>query len=168
MNGATPVPDKLIFCGLLLALSVIVTWPLREPAAVGVKVMLITQLPLAATEAPQVLVCAKSPLTTMLATLSATLELLESVTVLTALVLPMATLPNDRELFERLARWACAAGTPNIINRKAAANTRTRTHGKCFALIYTSRITRQRPGGSSGLEQEVRLEETARGGVNLR
>ena len=55
---ATPVPVRLAVCGLPVALSVTVTVPVREPAAVGVKVTLIEQLPPAATEAPQVLVWA--------------------------------------------------------------------------------------------------------------
>jgi hypothetical protein len=104
LAGATPVPLSEIIWGLLAALSVMVTWPLREPSAVGVNVRLIVQLLLAGTELPQVLFCAKSPLTTMLLTLKATDEPLLSVTDLTALVLPTATLPNARELLEREAR----------------------------------------------------------------
>ena len=43
-------------------MSVTVTLPFLGPVAVGVNVTLIVQLPPAATEVPQVLVCAKSPL----------------------------------------------------------------------------------------------------------
>ena len=49
-------------CGLEASLSVIVTDPVRTPAALGVKVMVIRQVELAARVLPQVLFCAKSPL----------------------------------------------------------------------------------------------------------
>ncbi len=51
--GAVPVPARLTICGLLLALSVMVTVPVRVPVAVGVNVTLIAQLAPAATELPQ-------------------------------------------------------------------------------------------------------------------
>ena len=97
------MPLSVIFCGLLFALSLMVTVPVRDPAAVGVNVMEIVQLPRAATELPHVLVWAKSPVTVMLPTLKATDEPLLTVTDFGALVLPTATLPNERELLERLA-----------------------------------------------------------------
>jgi len=62
MTGAVPVPVSETLCGLFEALSVMVSVPVREPLAVGVKVTLTVQLELAATLAPQLLVCAKSPL----------------------------------------------------------------------------------------------------------
>ena len=49
-------------CGLPLALSVIVTAPLRAPLAVGVNVTLMVQFAFCATVEPQLLVWAKSPL----------------------------------------------------------------------------------------------------------
>lgn len=55
--GATPVPVRGTVCGLLLALSVMVSVPATVPAAAGVKVTLIVQLPPLATEVPQLLVC---------------------------------------------------------------------------------------------------------------
>jgi hypothetical protein len=100
---ATPVPLSVIFCGLVFALSVIVTIPVRDPAAVGVNVIEIVQLPRAATELPQVLVWAKSPVMVMLPTLKTTDEPLLTVTDFAALVIPTATVPNERELLERLA-----------------------------------------------------------------
>ena len=57
-----PVPVTLAVCGLLLALSVTVNVALRVPTAVGVNVTSIEQLAPAARLAPQLLVCAKSPL----------------------------------------------------------------------------------------------------------
>jgi hypothetical protein len=41
--GGAPVPLREIICGLLMALSVIVSAPLRGPVAVGVKVTKRTQ-----------------------------------------------------------------------------------------------------------------------------
>src|SRR5438552_1905593 len=75
-----PVFRSLTVCGLSLALSVMVIVPVRVPVAVGVKVTLMLQLAPAATDVPQVLVCMKSPLATMLVTLSATVPVLVSVT----------------------------------------------------------------------------------------
>ena len=54
--AAVPVPVRLTVCGLPLALSVIVIVPFCAPVAVGVNVTLTVHCPLAATEAPQVLV----------------------------------------------------------------------------------------------------------------
>ena len=63
-----------------LALSVMVTTPVRVPVAVGLKVMLRVQLALAATLEPQVLVWEKSPLAVMLVMLRVALPVLLSVT----------------------------------------------------------------------------------------
>ncbi len=57
-TGAVPVPVRLMVCGLPAALSVMLTEAVRVPVAVGVKVTLMVQLAPAATEVPQVLVCA--------------------------------------------------------------------------------------------------------------
>ena len=54
----TPVPDKAAFCGLLLALSVIVSVPVRLPVPVGVKITLIVHFVPAARETPHVVVSA--------------------------------------------------------------------------------------------------------------
>jgi len=62
--GTTPVPLRLAVCGLEAPLSVMDTIPERAPAAVGVKVTLIVQMPDTANVAGltgQLLVCAKSP-----------------------------------------------------------------------------------------------------------
>ena len=55
-TGAVPVPERLTVCGLPLALSVMLTEAVRLPLAEGVKVTLMVQWALAATELPQVLV----------------------------------------------------------------------------------------------------------------
>ena len=63
---AVPVPDRLALCVVGLALSVKVSEPVREPVAAGAKVTLMVHDVLAARLAPQLLVCAKSPLAVML------------------------------------------------------------------------------------------------------
>ena len=56
--GAVPAPERVMVCGLLPASSEMVIAPVNGPTVVGVNVTLIVQLPPAATELPQVLVCA--------------------------------------------------------------------------------------------------------------
>jgi hypothetical protein len=60
-GGKTPVPDKLIDCGLPLPEDVIATAPVRVPAAVGVNVTVIVQVLFCASVAVQSLVWLKSP-----------------------------------------------------------------------------------------------------------
>ena len=79
-TGAVPVPVRLTVWVAGLALSVIVTAPVRVPAAVGLKVTLSVQLALAARLAPQVLVWEKSPLAVMLVMLRVALPVFLSVT----------------------------------------------------------------------------------------
>ena len=84
-----PVPVRLTVWVLPvkpLLLSVTVRVEEREPPSVGVNVTLIVQEPPAATLLSQLLVCAKSPLVVMPATLSAALPVLDSVTVCELLV----------------------------------------------------------------------------------
>lgn len=57
----TPVPVRVMICGLPLALSLIVRVAERLPAEAGVKVTEIVQFVPAATDAPHVLLVAKSP-----------------------------------------------------------------------------------------------------------
>jgi hypothetical protein len=62
--GPTPVPVRVavwVVPVTLLLLSVTVSTPLRVPDADGVKVMVMVQLLVAATEPPQLFDCAKSP-----------------------------------------------------------------------------------------------------------
>ena len=88
--GGTPVPVKLIDCGLPAALSVMLMEAFLVPVAVVVNVTLIGQFAPAATLVPQVLVWAKSagfaPPRAMPEMLSAALPLLVRVTVCAALV----------------------------------------------------------------------------------
>ena len=98
----TPVPDTPAVWGLLLALSVTVNVALRAPVAVGVKVTLIVQVPLAAKVEGlmgQLLVCPKSPgfvpVKAMLVILSAVLLGFERVTALAALGVPTFWFPKS-------------------------------------------------------------------------
>jgi hypothetical protein len=65
------VPLRATVWGLFAALSLIVIDPDRAPGAVGVKVTVTVQLLPAASELPQVFVCEKSPVATMLESVSA-------------------------------------------------------------------------------------------------
>ena len=75
-----PDPDRLTAWGLPVALSAIVSVPVRVPDIVGANVTLIVQCAPARTEAPQVLVWAKSPLAPMLVTLNVALPVFDRVT----------------------------------------------------------------------------------------
>jgi hypothetical protein len=108
-EAAAPVPVRLTDCGLPEALSVMLRVPVRVPDAVGVNVTLMVQLAPAATELPQVLVWAKSPLAEMLVRLSEALPVLESVTDCAALVVPTVWLAKVSEEAERLTTGAEAA-----------------------------------------------------------
>ncbi len=73
-----------------------VSVPVREPPAVGVNASATEQLEPAASEAPHVFVCAKSPLAEMLEMESAAFPVFVNVTVCVALVVPTYWLPNVR------------------------------------------------------------------------
>jgi len=68
--NAEPTPRKETVCGLLLALSTTVRVPVTLPAAVGVKVTLTTQVPVAGTVAGHV-EAANGPVVVTLVTLKA-------------------------------------------------------------------------------------------------
>jgi hypothetical protein len=85
----TPVPVKLTICGLVDALSVMVSVPVSKPVAVGEKVTLMVQELLAATLPPQLLVAPKLALGLMLVMVSAPLPVLLKVTGCDPLVVPM-------------------------------------------------------------------------------
>lgn len=100
-------------CGLPAALSVMVTAPVRVPVAVGVNVTLMVQLPLlAATELPQLLLCAKSPLfapvTPMFVMLNVAFPVFVSVTDCDPLVVFSVWLANVRFGLETVTTGAGA------------------------------------------------------------
>jgi len=81
--GAIPVPERVTVWGLPVALSVTVIVPGWLPAAVGVKVTLIVQVPFTARVdglAGQLLVCAYCALAAMLVMLNTAVPELVSVT----------------------------------------------------------------------------------------
>src|SRR5689334_2313712 len=90
-----PLPVSAITVGLLLALPVSVTLPVRVPAEVGLKVTVtVHEAPTAIDE--QLLVCAKSPPAVTLETVAAVVPVLLTVTVCAALVEPTMAPANER------------------------------------------------------------------------
>jgi hypothetical protein len=117
-----PVPLRAMDCGLPEALSVMVTEPVRVPAAVGVKVTLMLQLPvLAAKELPQLLLCAKlvlfAPVTPMFVMLNAALPVFMSVTDCDPLVVFNAWLAKITLELERLTAGAGVPPLPPVPRR---------------------------------------------------
>src|SRR5712664_2660950 len=104
-----PIPVRLTDCGLPEALSVMLRLPVRVPDAVGVNETLMVELAPAATELPQGLVWAKSPLAETLVRFSEALPVFESVTACAALVVPRGWLAKVSEEAERLTTGAEAA-----------------------------------------------------------
>src|SRR5436309_543626 len=86
VGAAVPAPESVTLCGLPAALSVMVTAPVRGPVAVGVNVRVMAQFAPAARDAPQVLVCAKSPVAAMPVMVRAALTVFASATLFGALV----------------------------------------------------------------------------------
>jgi hypothetical protein len=105
--AAVPVPLKATVCGLAPPLSEMPRVAFRVPVAVGLKVTVMVQLAVAATELPQLLVCVKSdalvPLTEMLVIFSDVVPLVFVInTVCGAPDVLTGTLPKLKELAERL------------------------------------------------------------------
>jgi len=94
IGAVTPAPMSTIVCGLLGALSAKVTEPTTLAAVVGVKVMLMRQIPWAAIGEVHVLVVVKPLLGVMEVKLSGAVPVLVTVTVCAALDVPRATLPK--------------------------------------------------------------------------
>jgi hypothetical protein len=91
-----PLPDNDAVCGLLLAVSEIVSAPFCVFVTVGVNVVLMVHLPLVASVVLHVWVWAKFPVVTMLEIVTAVLRLLVSVKTTGKLVVPKVTLPKPR------------------------------------------------------------------------
>jgi hypothetical protein len=91
-----PVPVSVTVCGLIVALLVMVSEPVLVPMAVGVKVTLKEQAPLAAIgeQDTHVSLSAKSPEATTPVTISPAAPTLVRVAVCGALVAPTAWLAN--------------------------------------------------------------------------
>jgi hypothetical protein len=124
VTALMPVPTRAMVCGLLLALSVMVTAPLYAPVAVGLKVTEMVHLAPAETELPQVLVSMKFALATMLVIDSATLPVLVNVTFLMAPVDPFTTLPKLRVVGESATVCPCTVMVSRASNSPEKANPR--------------------------------------------
>ena len=110
-----PPPVSCTAWGLVGAESVIVRAPVRVPVVVGVKItLMVHDPPFAATVVPQLLVSLKSPVATMLVIVKTEVPGFESVTVCTALLVPIAWLANERVVGERLA-----IGAPSPVPSRA-------------------------------------------------
>src|ERR1700680_3701022 len=103
-----------MFCGLSVALSVMLIPPARGPPAVGVNVTLKLQPAPGANDAgsvPQVLVAAKSPalapVSEMPVMFSVALPVFVSVLDIEPLVVPWFWLPNERLVAESVTTGAC-------------------------------------------------------------
>ena len=92
--------------GLIAQVEMIVSEPVRLPSAVGLNVTLIVQLAPAATEPPQVLVSAKSPLDDMVLIASGAVPVLLRVTACAALVVLISWLPKLRPDGDKLTTGA--------------------------------------------------------------
>lgn len=92
-------------------MSVIVTAPFRTPAAVGTKVMVIEQLPAAATLVPQVFVCVKSPEAETLVMFRAAFPVFVRVTVCEAAT-PTSWLPKITFVLDKLTAGPGGAPVP--------------------------------------------------------
>jgi hypothetical protein len=88
--GPTPVPVSVTLCGLLLALSLMLSAPLMLPGACGLNVTLNVQLAPAFSELPQLLVCWKFLSIVTVRMFSVAVPVLESVTLFAALLDPTA------------------------------------------------------------------------------
>jgi hypothetical protein len=99
-----PVPESVTDWGLLAAVSVMISFPVRVPTAMGVKVTEIVQLELAASFCGvmgQLLVCAKSPVTETEAMVSGTDWRFFSVTSLAPLVVFTIWLEKESEVADK-------------------------------------------------------------------
>jgi hypothetical protein len=112
---AVPVPFSVIDCGEAAASSVSESTAVKPATDAGVNVTEIAHLALTASDAPQVLVCAKSvgfvPAIFMLLMVSAALPVLVSVTVCAALVEPTAAVNVSGPVVLRETTGAGAAVT---------------------------------------------------------
>src|SRR5215472_13335393 len=117
--GACPFPARVAEGTALLKSPDTVMLPVRVPRAVGVKVTLITQLVPGASEAPQVLVWANSPVAWMPLKVMGILPVLVSVSVCAALVVPTTWLPNVRDVGESVP--ALVVAVPEMLTDDGVA-----------------------------------------------
>ena len=97
------MPDRATVSGLPVALLATVRLPVAAPPAVGVNVTLTVQDAPAASEDPQVFVCANGAPAETDDRLAVAVPVLVTVTVWAALADPTAWLPNDRDAGEAVS-----------------------------------------------------------------
>ena len=135
VTGADPVPLNCVVCGELGALSLIVSVPVREPRAEGVKVTEIAQVapdPNVPGDNGQVDVCAKLPVLEMPAIVRGTVWLFLRVTFFVALAVPITWVPK-----ERLALVKLTASAPVPVNCAVC--------GEFEALSFTVSVPEREP-----------------------
>ena len=112
--AAVPVPVNATVNGLLVALPVTDTEPVRVPAAVGVNFTVTVHDAPAAIDEPQVFVCEKSPVAATPETVAAAVPVLVTVTACVALVVPTVWLPNVSD--DGLAVSVAEPPPPDVAN----------------------------------------------------
>ncbi len=90
VSGATPVPVSVTNCGLLPALSVMVSAPVTAPSADGANLTPIVQFAPAFNDPGQLLLATKSPLAVIVPMISGFAPVFVSVTAWLELVEPAA------------------------------------------------------------------------------
>ena len=109
-NVYVPVPVRRTCWGLSLALSVIVTAPLRGPVAVGLNLTLMEQPPPGFIELAQLSVCVKSaglaPVIAMLPIDNVPVPVFVSCTLLVPPFLPTLRFPKESDVGDRLTAGA--------------------------------------------------------------
>ena len=146
---ATPIPLSVTLCGLLMALSAIVSVPLADPASTGANTILIVQELPAAKLLPQLLVWVKLPLTVTSDIAADVVPEFVKVTVCAPLEDCTSSLPKVKLLEDKVkvgdsAAWVVcpAAPPPPHANDKPAkstviANTVMVVERSCAAIVCT-------------------------------
>jgi hypothetical protein len=127
-------------CGLPVALSLTVMEPVRLPEAVGANVTVITQLAPVASVAPQVLVCEKFALATMLVICGAAVPELIRVASSVSLIEPTTSGPKSKLLGDMV--WL--RETPSFLRPSLHRNQQLRTHRRAQDKDAISSILLQR------------------------
>jgi hypothetical protein len=115
------VPVNATLCGLLLALSAIVSVPLRVPTAVGRKATLITQDSPVGKTPPQVVERIKSPVIAMLLIASGSLPEFFKLMLWAELAVSINCTPKLNELFDRLTAALAKSCGVNRMNTDATS-----------------------------------------------
>lgn len=116
ITSCVPSPESELVCGLPVALSAMLRAAVREPAAPGVKDIVMAQFAPAANEEPQVLFSVKSvalaPVMVMPVILKAALPVFESVTTCDPLATSTGSFPKETLEGEALAVGLALAPVP--------------------------------------------------------